>query len=104
MRRLGQLQNAVEADLVVREKLACETGRQEKAAGEVVSLQFDRRILCKIGARHMRATALEDLLGVPWKEPMPQLMGNGEIFKSLIAVLGREIGRASCRERVCQYV
>jgi hypothetical protein len=37
----------------------------------------------------MRATALEDLLGVPWKEPMPQLMGNGEIFKSLIAVLGR---------------
>lgn len=52
---LSQLENAVEADLIIGEQVACEIGRQEKAAGEVVSLQLDRRILCVKLARDMCA-------------------------------------------------
>jgi hypothetical protein len=64
-------------------------GRQEETAREVIGFQFDRRILCEVGTGHMRATALDDLLGMPWQKPVPKFVGDRKIFESLVAVLGR---------------
>src|SRR3546814_1970824 len=41
--------------------------------------------------------------GMPWEEPLQQVLESvqGPVAK-IVAVI--QIGRASCRERVCQYV
>src|SRR3546814_19562537 len=66
-------------------------------------------LLVRLGRRPLDVVppaALDALEGSPVDEWLDALEGDAEVGGGLLAghVLAPEIGRASCRERVCQYV
>src|SRR3546814_18937660 len=72
-------------------KLAAKTFQAARAALGWVSSEMDEFVVHQISKVH--TAAFVDLLGIDPKKVLP-------VFPEL----GNKIGRASCRERVCQYV
>src|SRR3546814_6715621 len=72
-------------------KLAAKTFQAARAALGWVSGEMDEFVVHQISKVH--TAAFVDLLGIDPKKVLP-------VFPEL----GNKIGRASCRERVCQYV
>src|SRR3546814_8754608 len=72
-------------------KLAAKTFQAARAALGWVSSEMDEFVVHQISKVH--TAAFVDLLGIDPKKVL-----------TVFPELGNKIGRASCRERVCQYV
>src|SRR3546814_814322 len=69
----------------------------------------DRPVFALVGDGAMQMNGLNELITIPhrwrgWRNPtlVVMVLNNGDL--NMVTWAQREIGRASCRERVCQYV
>src|SRR3546814_17695049 len=73
-------------------------------------LRRDLRVLLETRAQRQKGQALDYLaiggIGLVWTVCWPEeaQMQTRDLDRWFIEICRREIGRASCRERVCQYV